>query len=108
MDQERAEQIVADCIRFEMFAMGIGGEGAKPPDLDYSLAELLEANHCLKKSIKNPNGTTTIHMTCDDRLIAALYVLKHYEASAPDSVEPIVHDGEKAVAVISIRSFGDE
>ena len=55
-------------------------------ELNYSLAEMLKASEIVKKrnnkAKKNkPNGARTHYMTCDDRLIAALYVVANYESS---------------------------
>jgi len=49
MDQKRARQIVKDCIRFQMWASGSPGNGKDPPVLDYTLSEMVEANHILEK-----------------------------------------------------------
>ncbi len=64
---------------------------------DVPLAEMLEANRMVREaaSVKTPTGRL-IAVTCDDRLVAALYVLENYEPSP----QPIIIGEYRLVAVL--------
>lgn len=86
-----ALEIVGKCVAHVMFKMGL--EDTPPPSLvGYSLSDLVEANHLVRdhNSQRNPDGTKTLFMMCDDRLIAALYTATHYRPEPADEAEPIV------------------
>jgi hypothetical protein len=74
---EQARQITGQCVRAGAWFL-YGGEPCEVPDV--SLSELIEANRIVREAggTVNGDGTRTIHTTCDDRLIAALYALKGY------------------------------
>lgn len=65
-----------------------------------SLAEMLESKALVRAAnlIKDADGKQTITMTCDDRLIAAIYVLINYEPRS----EAIVEIGDIGVAVLPL------
>lgn len=102
MTRERAQQIVDACAAHAWYHMGIREE--PPPSLqEYSLRDLLEANEMMAGedgNFKNPDGSTNSALHCDDRLVAALYVLYHYPPNKPGNVEPVVHNGRAGVFVL--------
>jgi hypothetical protein len=72
-----------------------------------SLAEMLEAVAIVKQMNKDApaiNGKRTIRMVPDDRLIAAAYVLDHYQPDC-DAICIIPHiEGDlRAVAVLALE-----
>lgn len=102
---KKARVIVANCVHHRMHDMGILEE--PPPSLeDYSLRELLDANHLVRDlNTERPDGPSDYsHQTmCDDRLIAALYTAYHYEAQPESQVEPIVNVGNKALCCVRVK-----
>lgn len=102
MTRERAQQIVDACAAHTWYDMGIREE--PPPSLEeYSLRELLEANEMMAGQdgkTKNPDGSTNSTLHCDDRLVAALYVLYHYPPNEPGNVECVAHNGRAGVFVL--------
>jgi len=81
MDLDHARAIVNACARHVLWRQGLQPD--PPPSLgDYSLAELVEANHLMRA-----NGSAN----CDDRLVAALYVAYHWHAHEPDDdqIDPV-------------------
>lgn len=108
MDLDRAKRITGWCIANKMVTMGVGDDSV--PDLDgISLAELLEANHMVKadNGEKNEDGTTSMQMFCDDRLVAALYTFYNYDAESGDDIEPLVRLGDKALICIRVPEDQD-
>ncbi len=77
-------------------AAGVGGFVMDPPTyLGGGLGGL--ATKAIAKGVGKK-----VQMVCADRLVAALYVLYHYE---PDMTNhPIVHDGQKMVDVLPVIS----
>lgn len=104
MDLETAKKITGECVDNKMFSMGIGDK--LPPSLeDYTLLELLEANHMVRadNGTKTEDGKTSHALFCDDRLVAALYTFYHYEDEPPTGdIEPIVHIFNKALVCIRV------
>lgn len=87
MDYERAVEIVGACVQNGVYHM-LGDNGRPVPSIaSYSLAEMVEANRIVREvdlATQEPgSGPRTIHMTCDDRLTAALYVAAHFPGSDP-------------------------
>jgi len=88
---QRALDITDACVRNHYWMMGIIQE--EPPSLaDYTLLELVEANHAIAKDEGqvNPDGSRSIPIHCDDRLVAALYTAYHFDPSDQDDIDPIV------------------
>lgn len=89
---ERSLDITRACIAHVMYRHGLQEE--PPPSLaEYSLRDLLDANHAVRahnSEPRGPDGKRTIHTVCDDRLVAALYVATHYRPSPAEEPEPIV------------------
>lgn len=104
MDRSHAAQIVARCIAHVYFREGVIDE--PPPSLEeYSLSELVEANKLIAGpagTTENDDGTKSIAMHCDDRLVAALYALTHYQAEPQDDLRPIVSIPGKAICCIEV------
>ncbi len=95
MDLVRAKQINEACFQHVMWGMGLTDK--EPPSLEaYSLQEMLDASRLVKA---DNVGRQEVTVVCDERLIAALYVLYHYPASSIESVEPIARRPGAMVAV---------
>ncbi len=98
----RAREIVAAMVGHVCWE--VGAMETKPQSLaDLSLAEMVEANRivCEIGAVEIEAGAKEVRTVCEDRLIAALYVLYHYE---PDMTNhPIVHDGQKLVDVLPVE-----
>jgi hypothetical protein len=108
MDLDRARQIVAACVNHSLFRMGVIEE--PPPSLaEYSLGELLEANEMIRAQNDEVDaaGNRKIQIVCDDRLIAALYVLYHYEASELDDIRLIAANAANGVCCLRHEGTGD-
>src|SRR5262249_14680855 len=99
MSLDRAWEIVASCAAHVWFQDG--ADMTPPPSLeDYSLQELLDANQIVRNSsMQRIEGGTILDVSCDDRLVAALYVLYHYRPDDLTKVEPIVIKCDSAVGV---------
>lgn len=96
MELDRASAIVADCSRHVFWAQGIADES--PPGLGaYTLAELLEANHVVRDAPDHHQ------VFCDDRLVAALYTLYHYDAADADAIDPIARCPGKALCCVAVQ-----
>jgi len=104
MNLQEARDITAACTANKMASMGIGEN--QPPSLaDYSLEQLLVANRMVKEepNTKNKDGTESMQMFCDDRLVAALYTVYHYEAEElGGDIDAIVRYGNKALICIHV------
>lgn len=102
MTLERAFTIHNACSAAYFRYLGFASEGGDISGL--SLAEMVEAAAITRKhgTIAHPDGTQTVTAICDDRLLAALYVTENYPASEPDSAEPIITLGHKAVVVVHL------
>ena len=107
MDLERAKEITWACVQTHLFSMGVDDVvPPEPPGLrKYSLEELLEANRlvCEENQRKShqpvPHG---IQVYCEPRLVAAIYVAEHYEASPAADPEPVITVGGKALFVVKL------
>ncbi len=100
---ELAGKIVAACLSHVWYQQELSDE---PPTslAQYSLRELLEANALVATSPRERDEekkTTTIALHCDDRLIAALYVLYHYPASRADDLDAIAINPKAVVLVLA-------
>jgi hypothetical protein len=85
MTEEEAERIVNLCVLHVAYTQG----WIAKVDLDrlsqireVPLADMVQANRMIaeRKSKPSTGGSRIIHATCDDRLIAAIYVAWHYDA----------------------------
>lgn len=83
------------------FPVENGGNGEFP---DVTLKEALEATEMVKvENKKEVEGTRTMRMTCDDRLIAALFTFRDYETQDNDeSLEPILAVGKTALIKVAL------
>lgn len=105
MDPTRAREINAALVAHAMYDMGLRDED--PPSLKgISLEEMIQATRILQKENRdNPNGGSCV---CDDRLIAALYVLTHYPASDGDEAILVARNQRSGVAVVSLMETCSE
>jgi hypothetical protein len=91
MDLKTAKEITHKCGLHVFYLQGVTED--EPPSLaEYTLSELLEANHRVKQwNARDPDeaGRKNMQIYCDDRLIAALYVTYQYEPDWPDDAQPI-------------------
>ncbi|MBN9525715.1 MAG: hypothetical protein J0H82_05920 [Alphaproteobacteria bacterium] len=106
MPLDRARAISTAIQNAYLWAQGIIDH---KPDLaalnGVSLAEMLASKAAIEAEnraarARSSGGSYPIFSICDDRLIAAAYVLVHYE---PDR-KAIVADSGKAVAVLPLRT----
>lgn len=82
MNLERAFEIVSIVNDMAFYSMGLWDEGKPVRGLaNISLGEMLEAKRLVEEGNAAPaaEGSRTIHVVPDDRLIAAAYALFHYE-----------------------------
>ena len=101
MDDEQARAINRLLTRVTFAAHGLTDDAPSMDELrTISLSEMLEAKGLIEAANKvgGGNGKRTITMVCDDRLIAAIYVLAHYEPRN----ETIVELGDIGVAVLAL------
>jgi len=104
MTPERAREIVDKCNAHIWYGMGIS-ENVPPSLAEYSLAELMAANHMMAGeagTTDNHDGTKSLAVHCDDRLVAALYVLYHYPAQPPSAVETVVNNDKAGIVVVRV------
>jgi hypothetical protein len=110
MTMAQAREIVWACIAHVSYQMGISND--PPPSLrEYSLGELLEANRRVEaenKRVQNLPGRQSFHMTCADRLVAALYVAYWYPGDPPSSPEPVVLANGNMVLIVDHRAAVQE
>lgn len=93
MTPGRAQEINAAMMAHTMYEMGM--RDTPPPSLKaYRLQEMLDAT----RMVAEMDGD--IH--CADRLVAALYVLTHYEGTEPTEISPVCHNGRQCVAVVQL------
>lgn len=98
MTEERAREINRWMLDHSWYSMGLKDE--KPPSLqEVSLEEMIEATKIVKGF-----GSPTI--TCDNRLIAALYVAYHYSAPKDiDSADTICEAADGRMVVVVDKRF---
>lgn len=117
MPLDRAHTINAACC--DLVLRRIIGEplpGETEPNIaKYTLAELLEAKRVIKAEedrkaeLRQPGEGYTLHTTCDDRLLSALYACQHYEGQdQEEGIEPIAVIGRKAIVVVNLPERRDE
>lgn len=105
MSMERALEITADMSAHHFIAMGLR-DGPGPDLSGYGLDEMVEATRVLVENRGKSSGK--IHVTCDPRLVAALYVATHYEGEDPHGCEPVARVGDNGVFVLSLPSVKSE
>lgn len=90
MELDRAIELVGAVNSFAYFAMGL----QEPISIkNATLAELVQARDVVETENRRRNdlpGTKTLMCVPDDRLIAAVFTARHYEAQDEESVDPIV------------------
>jgi hypothetical protein len=109
MDGEQAKRLVAMMTEHAFYTQGIIDK--QPQNISgFTLAEMLYANRYVENLNKNakpdPAGKKTIQLVCDDRLIAAIYVLYHYGYSIP--IRPIVIMDGRCVCIAPVSESEDE
>lgn len=107
MDMERALQISNQLTKCAVVRSGVMGDrGSDPGVPDCSLLEMLEAVEMVRTAgpIDNGDGSKALPVFCDPRLVAALYVLEHYE---PNSAPIVMVDG-RGVGVLPVRVEVDD
>ena len=103
MTREQAFEIVGRMMQFVFYREGLREE--PPAPLEYSLADMIEANRIVRETKdKVAERCTRSYMHCDDRLTAALYVLHHYQPDPRgDGEELVIHNGKVAVVTAAIK-----
>ena len=87
MDLARARAIHRHMVAWYMHAT-LGTPEETPPALTYTLAEMVEAAAMIRSGPTEPGK---IHVTIDDRAVAALYVIHRFEHAANDAdADPIL------------------
>ncbi len=102
MNIERAREINSAMLNAALYKDGLV---AVCPDLSrYSLLEMVQAGPMVRAD-DDPSQPGRYTMVCDDRLVAALYTLCHFQAEVPsvDGIEPIVVDQAKALVCVRRR-----
>lgn len=117
MTPERAHEIVATINRYAFYTMGLYEPGQTLGSLEgVTLAEMLEAKAWVELDNETRpaiDGKRTIHVVPDDRLIAAAYVINHYQADS-DAILMLPRQDwfqgtdHVAVAVVALKRAGAE
>lgn len=111
MENTKAKQIVGDMINFVFVSEGFPMPILFPEIMErlpkYSLKEMVEASEIVKNSepeiyICDVDGKekTRRMLNLDDRLIAGIYVLIHYDSLPADDCRPILRDHEKKLYIV--------
>lgn len=82
MTLEQAREINRLCCGHSLWLLGVS---LRPESLaDYTLSQLVEARDLVRAQGEtvDEQGRRSMALTCDDRLLAALYVAYHYPARA--------------------------
>lgn len=107
MDNARAQEINGALCSYEFYGVGISEK--VPGGLEgVSLEEMIEATRIVRK-IENPpdkEGMRLMTSTCDDRLIAAIYVALNWDYQS-ENHHPIVLTPESALVHVR-RQVHDE
>lgn len=90
MELDHAIELVGAVNSFAYYAMGL----QEPRSIkNATLAELMQARDVVEaqnRRREGATGTKTLMCVPDDRLIAAVFTARHYEAQDQDDVDPIV------------------
>lgn len=119
MTPERAQEIVTAINNRCMFTMDLFGVDKLHSLKGVSLAEMLEAKEVIEaqnRAAESVDGSRTIKMIPDDRLIAAAYCMEHYPASDEAILvmpctrsEGFWHETKrKALAIVPLKQLQDE
>lgn len=113
MTIERAREITAAIVRLGMYNMDIVPDAYALEHVatlrPLPLGDLLMACRMVAADpgVRQPDGTTTMHMTADERLIAAVYTALHYtperdqgRAESIVAMPPLGFGRRKAVLVL--------
>jgi hypothetical protein len=106
MDRERAYEVNAAMVRVQMFSMGL--EEICPDVSVYSLAEMVQAARVIKAiedAETSPDGSQTITVTCDDRLVAAIYAMTHHDGEPNGNPKPILVAHGKALVCVDVSKL---
>jgi hypothetical protein len=107
---ERAHEINSAMMAHVWFREGLRTD--EPPSLGgYSLREMLDAVDRVKElnaAAESQEGRKTVHMTCDPRLVAALYVAYHYPGEDPGNCLAVALGNGCAVLVVGTRFLSSE
>lgn len=106
MTQLEAKAIVSEMVTVHLAHVGLSKQRQV---MKYELADMLKANEIVKAINRktcqsNKSGQKTIHMTLDERAIAAMYVLMNYQAS--DTAIAVVNG--KAMFIDSVTNCTPE
>lgn len=112
MTPERAQQIVSAINDRCFFNMGLKKAEEIGSLKEVSLAEMLEASAMIEagdRAAPSVGGTKTLMVIPDDRLIAAAYVLEHYQPSNESIIslpasrqDRFWHEGDTKVLVVGV------
>lgn len=72
----------------------------------YTLADLLDANHIASLNAREPNtsGGQTLHVTCADKIIAAVFTALHHDPQPNNGpVVPIFELHDRALALVEMK-----
>lgn len=115
MDEARAAEIVAAMQAYTLYEMGLAER--EPPPLDgYSLWEMLQANAVIRAKneraaeayeLGGRKGSHSVSTTCDDRMVAALYALTHYDPEDPQDCKPLHRSATRGVFVLRLPHPAD-
>jgi hypothetical protein len=111
MELKEAEKINALCCKVFFASQGLGKVTADQLNelLKLSLFQMIIAMKIIKKHervIKKENGLESkqVSLTCDERLIAALYTYLNYDAQENDGrPEPVIALGKTALFLIRMN-----
>lgn len=99
MTIERAREINHKLLDHGLFRFELENKPLDASIKDISLQDMLTATEMVRSN--NPAGAGKHELTCDERLIAAIYTAYHYAAEDPASISPIVQaaDGRMVIVV---------
>lgn len=108
MTDERARELTGEIHAW--IARTLFGPMPKTPPPTFDLAEALEANERVRQMspIDNGDGTKTLLCSCDPRIVAAIYVLSHFDAEQFPEPEPIVMGDGKALFLVELPKSQEE
>lgn len=107
MTVDRAQQINGWMVEAFMASNGLPVEQLTQTYANLrslKLGDMLKAAGIVREQngTRNANGTTTYHVSCDDRLVAAIYTALHYVADT-FSPNPIITAENEVLAKVRIR-----
>lgn len=104
MDINLAEQINSWLCACQFHTMGLGNSDCFESLRDISLDDMLLATRTVERrgTQKNEAGQQLITPVCEDRAVAAVYTILHYDPWPQDAVEPIIARDGKILAHIDL------